>query len=185
MNSLLAKGAWSLDLVFFILLFLGIFLGVKRGFLKSICKLAGTIFSLVIAVTFCVSLQASLEKSFGWTTAINNSMHRPDSPWGKWIMVIVSFVFLVLLVKLGCWAIGAGGTALAERYEPVKIINMVLGGAMGAFQMFVIIFIIFAILRWIPSTSLHEFIASSKVVGVIFNPTPGSWFYAATNMRSR
>lgn len=186
MGALLAKGAWALDLVFFILIFVGIFLGVLRGFLKSICKLAGTIFSGVIAVTFCVSLQDSLEKSFGWTTKMNLSMHRAaDSPLAKWIMIVLCFIFLALLVQLLCWGVGAGGTALADRYEPVKIINMVLGGIMGAFQMFVIIFGIFAILRWIPSPSLHDFISSTRVVGAIFNPNPGSWFYAATNLRSR
>ena len=186
MNLLAAKGAWSLDLIFFLLLFLGIFLGVKRGFLNSICKLAGTIFSLVIGVTFCVSLQSSLEKNFQWTSKMNESMGKAvDSPLGKWIMIVISFVFLVLLVQLACWAIGAGGTALADRYEPVKIVNMVLGGIMGAFQMFVIIFGIFAILRWIPSESLHNFIASSSVVGKIFDPTQGSWFWSATNLKSR
>ena len=186
MYLLAAKGAWSLDLIFFLLMFLGVFLGVFRGFLKSICKLAGTIFSLVIAVTFCVSLQASLEKSFQWTSKMNESMGKAvDSPLGKWIMIVICFVFLVLLVKGACWAIGAGGTALVDRYEPIKIVNMVLGGIMGAFQMFVILFGIFAILRWIPSESLHNFIASSSVVGKIFDPTEGSWFWSATNLRSR
>ena len=185
MGLLAVKGAWSLDLIFFLLLFLGIFLGVRRGFLKSICKLAGTIFSLVIGVTFCVSLQASLEDSFQWTSKMNESMGKAvDSPLGKWIMIAICFVFLVLFVKLACWGIGAGGTALAERYEPVKIVNMVLGGVFGAFQMFIILFGIFAIFRWIPSESFHNFIASSSVVGKIFNPLPVSWFWKATNLRA-
>ena len=182
MTSLLAAGAWVLDVLFFVLMIAGILFGVWRGFLKGICKLAGTIFAGVIAVTFCVSLQASLDKSFGWTTKINTAI---GAPWGKWIMVIVSFVFLLLLVQGGCWAIGAAGTALVDRFAPFRIINMILGGILGAFQMFTILFVLFAIFRWIPSESLHNFISSSTVMGAIYNPTPGSWFYAATNLRGR
>ena len=182
MNLLLAKGAWTLDVLFFVLLFFGILFGVRMGFLKSVCKLAGTIFSIVIAVTFCVPLQASLEGTFGWTSAINNSI---GSPWGKWIMVIVSFIFLILLVKLGCWALGGVGTALIDHFAPIRIINMFLGGILGAFEMFTLLFVLFAIFRWIPSESLHEFISSSSVVGSIFNPNAGSWFYEATNLSSR
>ena len=186
MYSLLAKGAWSLDVLFFLLLLLGIFLGVRIGFLKSVCKLAGTIFSVVIAVVFCVPLQASLERSFHWTTKMNLSMNRlPDSPLGKWIMVAICFVFLILLVRLGCWALGSVGTALIDRFAPIRIVNMILGGILGAFEMFTILFVLFAILRWIPSEPLHEFIASSGVVGKIFNPTNSSWFWHATHLWGR
>ena len=179
MNSLLAKGAWVLDILFFVLLFLGVFFGVKRGFLKSVCKLAGTIFSVIIAVTFCVSLQAALENSFGWTTAISRSV---GSPFGQWIMVAICFIFLLVLVKLGCWLLGKGGTALIDSFAPIRILNMFLGGILGAFQMFIAMFVLFAIFRWIPSEPLHNFVESSSVVGVIFNPSHGSWFYDATHM---
>lgn len=176
MNSLLAAGAWIIDVVFFALIIFGILLGVKRGFIAGICKLAGTIFSIVVGVVFCVSLQASLERNFGTTSAINDAI---GAPFGEWIMVILSFLFLVALVKLACWLIGSFGSSLANEVKALRIINMFLGGLLGAFKLFVVFFAVLAILRWIPSESLHEFISSSGVVGKIFD---SQWFIDATHM---
>lgn len=176
MNSLLAAGAWVMDVLFFAIIVIGILLGVKRGFVKGICKLAGTIFSVIVAVTFCVAMQASLERSFGATTAINGAI---GAPFGEWIMVAISFILLLVIVKLGCWLLGSFGSALAEKYAPARIVNMFLGGILGAFQAFVLIFVLLAIFRWIPSDSLHEFISASSIVGKIFD---SEWFINATHM---
>lgn len=176
MNSLLAAGSWVIDVVFFALIILGILLGVKRGFIAGICKLVGTIFSIVVGVVFCVALQASLERSFGATSAINDAI---GAPFGEWIMVVLSFIFLVALVKLGCWLIGSFGDSIAKGAKPLRIVNMCLGGILGAFKLFIVFFVILAIFRWIPSESLHNFISSSGVVGKIFD---SQWFIDATHM---
>ncbi len=176
MNALLASGGWVLDILFFALLILGILFGVRRGFIAGVCKLAGTFLAVFIAVTFCVALQASLERSFGWTSAINSSI---GSPFGEWIMVAVSFIFLLILTKAGCFLIGKFGSALVDGVKPLKIVNMLLGGLLGALKMFILLFILFAVFRWIPSDSLHEFISSSGVVGKMFN---SEWFIAATSL---
>ena len=176
MNSLLAAGAWVIDILFFVVLILGILLGVRRGFIKGICKLAGTIFSVIVAVTFCVAMQASLERSFGSTTAINNAI---GAPFGEWIMVALSFILLIVIVKLGCWFLGGVGSALVDSLAPLRIVNMLLGGILGAFKAFILLFVLFAIFRWLPSDSLHEFISSSGVVGKIFD---SQWFIDATHM---
>lgn len=176
MNALLAAGAWVIDVLFFAIIIIGILLGVKRGFVKGICKLAGTIFSVVVAVTFCVAMQASLERSFGATTAINEAI---GAPFGEWIMVAISFILLLVIVKLGCWLLGNIGGALADQYAPIRIVNMFLGGILGAFKAFVVIFVLLAVMRWIPSDSLHGFISSSGIVGKIFDST---WFIDATHM---
>ena len=176
MNSLLAAGSWVMDVLFFVILFLGVFLGVRKGFIQGVCKLAGTFFSIFVAVTFCVSFQATLENSFGWTTALNTSI---APPFGQWIMVAICFIILLVFVKLGCWLVGLIGTALANRSKPLKIVNMVLGGILGAFKFFLIIFVILAIFRWIPSEGFHNWISSSGVVGKIFS---SQWFIDATHM---
>ncbi len=166
MNQLLAAGSWALDVVFFLLLIVGTLVGVKRGFIKGVLKMAGTIFAVVVAVTFCVSFQQTLEKWFGTTTALNNAIR---APFGGWIMVALCFILLLLLVKVGAKLLGALGTKLVNKYEPFRIVNMVLGGILGAFKIFMIIILILAIFRLIPAPSLHDFISSSKVVGAIFN----------------
>lgn len=176
MNSLLASGAWVADILFFVILILGILLGVRRGFIKGVCKIAGTIFSVIVAVTFCVAMQASLERSFGATSAINDAI---GEPFGEWIMVALSFILLIVIVKLGCWLLGSVGGALVDNIAPFRIVNMVLGGILGAFKAFILIFVLLAIMRWIPSDSLHEFFSSSGVVGAIFD---SQWFIDATHM---
>ena len=176
MNSLLASAGWILDVLFFAFLFLGTFFGVRRGFIAGICKLAGTFFSIFVAVTFCVALQASLERSFGWSTAINNSL---APPFGEWIMVALSFIFLLVLTKVGCWVIGKFGTSVVDEVKPLRILNMCLGGILGAFKTFIALFVLFAIFRWIPSDSFHAFISSSGVVGRLID---SEWFFAATHL---
>ena len=176
MNSLLAAGAWVVDVLFFAIIIIGILLGVKRGFIKGICKIAGTIFSVIVAVTFCVAMQASVERSFGATTAINNAI---GEPFGEWIMVALSFILLLIIVKLGCWLLGSVGSAIVDSVAPVRVVNMILGGILGAFKAFILIFVLLAIMRWIPSDSLHGFFSSSGVVGAIFD---SQWFIDATHM---
>ena len=177
MNALLAGGAWFIDVLFFALIIIGILLGVRQGFIAGICKLAGTIFAIIVAVSFCVALQASLERSFGWTSSINASI---GEPFGQWIMVILSFIFLLVLVKVGCWLIGKFGSALVDGVAPLRICNMFLGGILGAFKFFIVFFVLLAFLHWIPSDSLHEFISSSGVVGKIFD---SEWFINATQLK--
>ena len=176
MNSLLVPGAWVMDVLFFILLFLGVFFGVKRGFIAGVFKLAGTFLSIFVAVTFCVSMQASMESMFGATTALNNAI---APPFGQWIMVAISFIFLLVITKLGCWLAGMIGNAIANKSTTLKVINMILGGLLGAFKMFIIIFVVLALFRWIPSNALHNFMSSSAIVGRIFD---SQWFINATHM---
>ena len=176
MNSLLVRGAWVIDILFFALLAVGTLLGVKKGFVAGVCKLMGTLLAIFIGIAFCVPMQASLEKNFGATTALNNAI---APPFGQWILVAICFIFLVVIVKLGCWLIGLIVNSVANRSTVVRVINMVLGGLLGAFEMFMLIFAILAILRWIPSTQLHNFLSSSVVAGSMFN---SQWFINATSL---
>ncbi|MDE6411533.1 MAG: CvpA family protein [Clostridia bacterium] len=176
MDSLLAAGAWTIDVVFFVIIIFGILLGVRRGFIRGICKLAGTILSVIVAVTFCVAMQASLERSFGATTSLNNAI---GAPFGEWIMVVLSFILLILIVKIGCWFLGSVGSAIVDRVAPIRILNMLLGGILGAFKAFILLFIILLIFKWLPNDSLHDFISSSSIVGTMFQ---SQWFIDATHL---
>ena len=117
MNALLAKGGWVLDILFFAIIILGILLGVRRGFVKGVCKIAGTILSVAVAITFCVAVQASLERNFGATTSLNNAV---GEPFGQWIMVALSFILLLVAVKLGCWLLGSFGSAIMDSVAPLR-----------------------------------------------------------------
>lgn len=175
-NQLLSAGAWGLDVAFFVILILGIFIGVKRGFIAGICKIAGTVFSVAVALIFCISFQETLENWFGLTTALNNAVKEPI---GEWIAVVISFILLLIFVKLGAWLVGKLGTWLVSKFAPFRIVNLFLGGILGLFKGALLIFALLAVCLWIPSDTVHEFISSSAVVGKIFT---WDWFIEATKI---
>lgn len=174
MNLLAASGAWVLDVVFFALIALGTLFGVWRGFLKGICKLAGTIFAVGFAFFFCFPMKNSLESTFGLTTALENALGSATA--AGWIAVAISFVSLVIIIKLGAWIVGKIGTSIIDRFAPLRTVNRFLGGLLGIAKALLIILIILAIFRWINVASINEFIASSSVVGKIYD---SSWFITA------
>ena len=167
MNELLAVGAWTLDVAFFVILLLGILFGVARGFIKSVCKIAGTVFSAVVAFMFCVTLQNSLESWFGLTSALASAIGNPTV--AKVLAIVISFVALMLVVKLLAWFVGKVGTALVDKFAPCRMINRILGGILGLFEAFMLIMLLLAICHWIPVEGMHEFIQSSTIVGKVFD----------------
>ncbi len=170
MNILAAAGSWTLDVVFFALLILGMFFGVWRGFIKGICKLAGTIFSVIFAFTFCLPMKNQLDSWFGLTSAMGGTA---AAGWGA---VVISFVALVILIKLGAWLVGKLGTFLVNKFGPVKVINKVLGGLLGLVKALLVIFILLAIFKWIGADGIDNFISDSAVVGKIYS---SDWFIKA------
>ncbi len=163
---LLAAGAWSLDVAFFIILALGTLMGVARGMVKSLCKLAGLIFSVIVAFMFCVSFQNCLEEWFGLTSALVNAIGNAKA--GAAISVVIAFVALVILVRLASWLIGKAGTALVDKFKPFRVINHVAGGILGMFEAFMLIMFIFAVCYWIPSEDMHLFILDSRIAGKVY-----------------
>ena len=96
----------------------------------------------------------------------------------KWIGIAISFVLLIIIMKLGTWLLGKLLTAIVDRILVVGTMNMVLGGLLGLFKALILLFILFMILSWIPSDSMHNFIAESGVVGKIY---VSDWFDNATS----
>ena len=178
MNQLLAgTSAWILDVLFFVLLLGGTLLGVKQGLLKGVCKIAGTIFSIVVAVLFCISFQNTLENWFGLTTALTEAIKIPLLAY--WIANIISFIILFVVVRLGAWLIGSVGTAIVERVKWLAKLNAALGGLLGMFKSFLVIFTLLAFFSWINVGAVNDYISSSFVVGGLYN---SDWFRAAVQL---
>lgn len=173
MNLLAASGGWVLDIIFFVALAVGIIVGCCRGFVKGICKIAGTVFALIFAVCFCVPMENSLESTFGLTTALTDAIGSAIA--AGWIAVAISFVALVVIIKLGAWLLGKLGTALVDKFAPVKIINKFLGGVLGFVKALVIILLILAICKWINLESINAFIETSGVVKYVYSWDWFSW----------
>lgn len=163
---LASVGPWILDVVFFVILLVGVFFGAFRGFVKGICKIAGTLFSIAVAVIFCVAFSARLEAWFGLETALANAIG--NATVAGWISIAISFVGLVIIVRLGSWLLGKLGKALVDKFGPLKIVDRCLGGVLGLFEGLLLAFFILAVCYWIPVASMHEYIASSTIVGKVF-----------------
>lgn len=157
--------AWILDVIFFVVLLLGCLIGAKVGLVKGVCKIAGWILSFVIPFICCVAFKDALEHWFGMVTAISNGV---GETLGGWISIVISFLLLVVIVRLGTFLLGHLGSALVESIKPAAVVNSLLGGVLGLLEAFLAAYFLLLIFGWIPAESIHAFINESTVVGAIY-----------------
>ena len=168
---------WILDIIFFALLFLGILFGARRGLIKCVCKLAGTLFSIAFAFIFCISFSNALEGWFGMETALAGSV---GTTFASILSIVISFLALVVIIRLGAWLIGKIGTALVEKFGPLGVLNRVLGGLFGLFEAALLIFFLLAVCCWINVGAVNAYIDSSYVVSAIYH---WDWFIQAAHLK--
>lgn len=173
MNILASSGAWTLDVIFFVILALGLLLGVWRGFVKGICKLAGTIFAVVFAFAFCVPMKNQLDAWFGLTEALGGTT------LSGWLSVVISYIALVVVIKLGAWFVGKIGSALVGKSGFIKVIDKILGGLLGAAKALLFILLLLAFFKWIGVGAVDDFIYESSIVKQIYF---SEWFMRAFNL---
>lgn len=96
----------------------------------------------------------------------------------KWIAILISFVLLVILVRVGAWLVSKLLSALVDKVAPLKFINKLLGGVLGLAKAAIILFLILAICRWIPVEAVHQFLSASPIIGKLY---VSEWFTNAVN----
>lgn len=96
----------------------------------------------------------------------------------KWISIVISFVLLIILVRLGARLLGKGIKSITDRIMPLRVLDQVLGAILGLIKAFVILFAVLLIFNWLPWDGFHNYLESSAVVGGIFR---SEWFQAATS----
>ncbi len=96
----------------------------------------------------------------------------------KWISVVIAFVLLILLVRLGAWGITKAFDALKNALAPLRVVDQVLGALLGLAKAFFWIFVVLLVCNWLPFEGLQNFISSSAVVGKIY---VSEWFQSATS----
>ncbi len=101
-----------------------------------------------------------------------------SSVLAKWIAIVIVFVILVVVIKLGALLITKVFNAVKTTLSPIRVVDQALGAVLGLAKAAVLIFILLLLLNWLPVASVHEFIASSSVVGKIFE---AEWFQSATS----
>ncbi len=100
------------------------------------------------------------------------------STLAKWISIAISFVLLVVLVKLAAVLLDKGLSGMVEKVAPFRIINQLLGAVLGLAKAGIAVFLLLAICSWLPIEGLHNFLSSTAIVGPIFR---SDWFAAATS----
>ena len=184
MHNLLVSAGLVLDIVFFVILVLGLFFGVKNGFVSGICKIAGTLLSLAIGILFCRKFQAFIDVTLGlkMTQALQGVLVNTipsetiANSVGEWLAIAISFLALVIIVRLLAWLIGKIGKALVDKVKFFRVLDHLLGGLLGLVQAALFLFLLLAICCWIPWEPLHTFISSSSIVGKIVD---SAWFQTA------
>ena len=96
----------------------------------------------------------------------------------KWISIVIAFVLLIIILRLGVLMIGKLCSSIVERFAPLRIANQTLGALLGFVESALLIFFVLLLFNWLPINTLHEFIESSGIVGRIF---VSEWFQNATS----
>ncbi len=97
---------------------------------------------------------------------------------GKWIAILISFLALVILVRLGAFLLSKLLSGVVNKIAPLRIVNKLAGGILGLAKSLILLFIALAICRWLPIESVHQFISSSSIVGKLF---VSEWYTNAVN----
>ena len=100
------------------------------------------------------------------------------STLAKWISIVISFVLLIVLVKLAAVILDKSLSGLVDKVTPFRVINQLLGALLGLLKAGILAFVLLAICSWIPVEGLHNFLSSTAIVGPIFR---SDWFAAATS----
>lgn len=100
------------------------------------------------------------------------------STLAKWISIVISFVLLIVLVKLAAVILDKSLSGLVDKVAPFRVINQLLGALLGLLKAGILAFVLLAICSWIPIEGLHNFLSSTAIVGPIFR---SDWFAAATS----
>lgn len=98
--------------------------------------------------------------------------------FAKWISVVIAFILLILLVRLGAWCISKAFGALKNAVAPIRVVDQILGAVLGLAKALFWIFVILLVCNWLPFAGLQNFISSSAIVGKIY---ASEWFQSATS----
>lgn len=96
----------------------------------------------------------------------------------NWISIAISFVLLILLVRIGAVILDKIFSGLVDSVKPLRIVNHFLGGLLGVLKGGILIFLVLAIFHWISAEAIDGYILSSNVVGKIY---ASDWFHNATD----
>lgn len=168
---------WILDILFFALILLGIGFGAWRGLFKSVCKMAGTVFSVSFAFIFCISFSNALEGWFGLETLL---AAKVGTLFASILSIIISFVGLVILVKLGAFLLGVLGKTFVKQSKLLNSIDRFFGGLLGGVMALLLIFFLLAVCSWINTAGLNAYIDSSYVVKAVYH---WDWFVQAAHLK--
>lgn len=104
--------------------------------------------------------------------------HLLGSTLAKWLVIAISFILLIVIVRVGFGLLGKTFSGLISKLSPLRVVDQALGGVFGLLKSAVLIFLILLLCDWLPFTAIHDYIASSTIVGAIFQ---SNWFISAAS----
>lgn len=100
------------------------------------------------------------------------------SVFAKWISIVISFILLILLTRIGARFLAKGLKSLVDKFAPTRVMDQVLGALLGFVEAFFIASLVIIVFNWIPISAIRGMFASSYVVGPIAN---SEWFRNMTS----
>ena len=101
-----------------------------------------------------------------------------SSVLAKWISIVIAFIALIIILRLGVFLIVKIFGAIRDKAAPVRIADQALGAILGFAKAALLVFVLLMLCDWLPIQALHSFIESSNIVGKIF---VSNWFQSATS----
>lgn len=96
----------------------------------------------------------------------------------KWISIIISFVLLLVLIRVGAFFLAKALKKVVDKFAPTRTIDQLLGALLGFAKAFFVVSLVIMFFNWLPITGVRNMIISSHVVGPIAR---SEWFRNMTS----
>lgn len=162
-----------LDYVLVFILILNFYNGLRYGFVRQIVGMASLFIALYLALFWSGDIKIYLEKYLKLDEVISVIVSNGDtSLWLTGVLLnVISFLLAFALVFF-LLSFFSGKLKLLNRIPIIGMINILLGGLLGALKGVVIVFIMIALISLIPTGYWIDILEASVVVALFGHYMP-------------
>lgn len=163
-----------LNIILIILFFIGIVVGLRRGLILQLLHLTGFIIAFIAASMYYEDLAARLElwvpypemmSDASWAVFLEN-MPLETAYYNAIAFGIIFFIAKIIL------QIVATMLDFVADLPFIRLVNSILGAALGFLEVYLLSFIILYILALAPVSFIQELINHSGIAAFIIEQTP-------------
>lgn len=96
--------------------------------------------------------------------------------FAQWTCVAISFVALVIIMKISVLLIGKIFSSIIEKIPGLNALNKILGALLGLFEMAVLLFFVFSLLHWLAIPAVDDYLQTTYIIKHIYF---SEWFASA------